>query len=70
MDFSVDEFMQEYQLKGDGNLETLRDHLGIYLKVLRSAMIDLINRWVEKFLLKEMRHAFDKLAKQRVLNNY
>lgn len=43
-DFNVDDFMREYQCSGDANLETLRDDLGIYLKILRSAMIDLINR--------------------------
>ncbi|KAA0197039.1 hypothetical protein HAZT_HAZT007094 [Hyalella azteca] len=44
-DFNVDDFMREYnQLNGNTNLEMLRDHLGVYLKVLRSAMIDLINR--------------------------
>ena len=43
-DFNVDDFMRQYQSSGDANLETLRDHLGVYLKILRSAMIDLINR--------------------------
>ena len=43
-EFDVDDFMRDYQCSGDGNLETLRDHLGVYLKILRSAMIDLINR--------------------------
>ena len=36
--------MRQYQCSDDANLETLRDHLGVYLKILRSAMIDLINR--------------------------
>nr|CAG4643830.1 EOG090X03KZ [Lepidurus arcticus] len=41
-EFSVDSFLQELRLQVP--LETLRDDLGIYLKVLRSAMIELINR--------------------------
>ncbi|PSN46904.1 hypothetical protein C0J52_15286 [Blattella germanica] len=40
--FSVDHFLQNHRKKA--NLETLRDDLGIYLKVLRSAMIELINK--------------------------
>ncbi|KAJ4444222.1 hypothetical protein ANN_06013 [Periplaneta americana] len=40
--FSVDQFLQNHRKKA--NLETLRDDLGIYLKVLRSAMIELINK--------------------------
>lgn len=40
--FQVDEFLQDHRNKA--NLETMRDDLGIYLKVLRSAMIDLINK--------------------------
>ncbi|BET00757.1 conserved oligomeric Golgi complex [Nesidiocoris tenuis] len=40
--FSVDEFLQEHRNRA--NLETLRDDLGAYLQVLRSAMIDLINK--------------------------
>ena len=32
------------QAAGGSGLETLRDHLGVYLKILRSAMIELINR--------------------------
>jgi len=40
--FSVDQFLQNHRKKA--NLETLRDDLGVYLKVLRSAMIDLINK--------------------------
>lgn len=39
--FSVDEFLQEH--RNAAPLETMRDDLGIYLKVLRSAMIELIN---------------------------
>lgn len=39
--FSVDEFLQEH--RNAATLETMRDDLGIYLKVLRSAMIELIN---------------------------
>lgn len=40
--FSVDQFLQNHHKKA--NLETLRDDLGVYLKVLRSAMIELINK--------------------------
>ncbi|KAG4065092.1 hypothetical protein HA402_007489 [Bradysia odoriphaga] len=39
--FSVDEFLHKNRNTG---LEALRDDLGIYLKVLRSAMIELINQ--------------------------
>lgn len=39
--FLVDEFLQEH--RNAATLETMRDDLGIYLKVLRSAMIELIN---------------------------
>lgn len=40
--FDVDTFLQDH--RKDGKLETMRDDLGMYLKLLRSAMIDLINR--------------------------
>lgn len=40
--FSVDQFLQDHRNKA--NLETLRDDLGVYLKALRSAMIELINK--------------------------
>lgn len=40
--FQVDQFLQDHRNKA--NLEIMRDDLGIYLKVLRSAMIDLINK--------------------------
>ncbi|XP_063239566.1 conserved oligomeric Golgi complex subunit 2 [Bacillus rossius redtenbacheri] len=40
--FSADHFLQSHRKKA--NLENLRDDLGVYLKVLRSAMIDLINK--------------------------
>ncbi|KAL6266886.1 hypothetical protein P5V15_003714 [Pogonomyrmex californicus] len=40
--FDVDTFLQDHR-KND-KLETMRDDLGMYLKLLRSAMIDLINR--------------------------
>ncbi|XP_043265322.1 conserved oligomeric Golgi complex subunit 2 [Colletes gigas] len=40
--FNVDTFLQEH--RKSSKLETMRDDLGIYLKLLRSAMIDLINR--------------------------
>lgn len=39
--FSVDEFLQDH--RNAATLETMRDDLGLYLKVLRSAMIELIN---------------------------
>ncbi|XP_076065748.1 conserved oligomeric Golgi complex subunit 2 [Oratosquilla oratoria] len=42
--FSVDTFVGIHQAAGSGGLETLRDDLGVYLKILRSAMIELINR--------------------------
>ncbi|XP_013789772.1 conserved oligomeric Golgi complex subunit 2-like [Limulus polyphemus] len=40
--FSVDQFVSEH--RKHVSLETLRDDLGIYLRVLRSAMIELINK--------------------------
>ncbi|XP_026279723.2 conserved oligomeric Golgi complex subunit 2 [Frankliniella occidentalis] len=40
--FSVDEFLQNQ--RKNANLETMRDDLGVYLKVLRSSMIELINK--------------------------
>ncbi|XP_046424496.1 conserved oligomeric Golgi complex subunit 2 [Neodiprion fabricii] len=40
--FNVDAFLQEHRKKA--SLETMRDDLGVYLKVLRSAMIELINK--------------------------
>ncbi|XP_058450646.1 conserved oligomeric Golgi complex subunit 2 [Malaya genurostris] len=40
--FSVDEFLHEN--RNAGSLENIRDDLGLYLKVLRSAMIELINQ--------------------------
>ncbi|KAG7170065.1 Conserved oligomeric Golgi complex subunit 2-like [Homarus americanus] len=43
-DFSVDNFVRIHQAAGSGGLETLRDDLGVYLKILRNAMIELINR--------------------------
>lgn len=39
--FSSDKFLHEY--RNAAGLETMRDDLGLYLKVLRSAMIELIN---------------------------
>lgn len=39
--FTVDEFLHNH--RNAATLETIRDDLGIYLKVLRSAMIELIN---------------------------
>ncbi|XP_051158118.1 conserved oligomeric Golgi complex subunit 2 [Leptopilina boulardi] len=40
--FDVDNFLQEH--KKNVSLEKMRDDLGIYLKILRSAMIELINK--------------------------
>lgn len=40
--FSVDEFLQEN--RNVASLETMRNDLGVYLKVLRSSMIELINK--------------------------
>ncbi|XP_077290778.1 conserved oligomeric Golgi complex subunit 2 [Arctopsyche grandis] len=40
--FSVDVFLHNH--RNAASLETIRDDLGIYLKVLRSAMIELINK--------------------------
>lgn len=40
--FSVDGFLHDH--RNAGSLETMRDDLGVYLKVLRSAMIELINK--------------------------
>lgn len=42
-DFTVDKFFIEQNVK-ETPLDTLRDDLGIYLKVLRSSMIELINQ--------------------------
>jgi len=44
-DFSVDKFFIEMSVReGGAGLDVLRDDLGIYLKVLRSSMIELINQ--------------------------
>ena len=44
-DFSVDNFFIEVGVREGGtSLDVLRDDLGIYLKVLRSSMIELINQ--------------------------
>lgn len=43
-DFSVDNFVRIHQAADSGGLESLRDDLGVYLKILRNAMIELINR--------------------------
>lgn len=42
MDFDVDNFLHEH--RKNASLETMRDDLGVYLKILRSAMIELINK--------------------------
>ncbi|XP_034944246.1 conserved oligomeric Golgi complex subunit 2 [Chelonus insularis] len=41
-DFDVDNFLHEH--RKNASLETMRDDLGVYLKILRSAMIELINK--------------------------
>lgn len=40
--FDTDHFLQEH--RKNVSLEKMRDDLGIYLKILRSAMIELINK--------------------------
>merc|ERR1719278_685306 len=42
-DFTVDKFFIEQSVR-ETPLDSLRDDLGIYLKVLRSSMIELINQ--------------------------
>ncbi|CAH0400351.1 unnamed protein product [Chilo suppressalis] len=46
--FSVDNFLAEHQ--NVASLETMRDDLGVYLKVLRLAMIELINKDYANFV--------------------
>lgn len=46
--FSVDNFLADHQ--NVASLETMRDDLGIYLKVLRLAMIELINKDYANFV--------------------
>ncbi|XP_053613629.1 conserved oligomeric Golgi complex subunit 2 [Plodia interpunctella] len=46
--FSVDNFLAEHQ--NVASLETMRDDLGMYLKVLRLAMIELINKDYANFV--------------------
>ncbi|XP_013182999.2 conserved oligomeric Golgi complex subunit 2 [Amyelois transitella] len=46
--FSVDNFLDEHQ--NAASLETMRDDLGMYLKVLRLAMIELINKDYANFV--------------------
>ncbi|XP_066594880.1 conserved oligomeric Golgi complex subunit 2 [Prorops nasuta] len=46
--FDVDTFLQNH--RKNVKLEAMRDDLGIYLKLLRSAMIDLINRDYSDFV--------------------
>lgn len=46
--FSVDNFLAEHQ--DVASLETMRDDLGMYLKVLRLAMIELINKDYANFV--------------------
>ena len=42
-DFTVDKFFIEQSIR-ETPLDNLRDDLGLYLKVLRSSMIELINQ--------------------------
>ncbi|KAG7298108.1 hypothetical protein JYU34_018877 [Plutella xylostella] len=57
--FSVDNFLVEHQ--NATSLETMRDDLGIYLKVLRLAMIELINKDYANFVnLSATLIGFDK----------
>ncbi|XP_072930132.1 conserved oligomeric Golgi complex subunit 2 [Epargyreus clarus] len=46
--FSVDNFLSEHQ--NVASLETMRDDLGVYLKILRLAMIELINKDYANFV--------------------
>ncbi|CAH2045931.1 unnamed protein product, partial [Iphiclides podalirius] len=46
--FSVDNFLADHQ--NVASLETMRDDLGVYLKVLRLAMIELINKDYANFV--------------------
>lgn len=46
--FSVDNFLADHH--NVASLETMRDDLGIYLKVLRLAMIELINKDYANFV--------------------
>ncbi|XP_046971641.1 conserved oligomeric Golgi complex subunit 2 [Vanessa cardui] len=46
--FSVDNFLSDHQ--DVASLETMRDDLGVYLKVLRLAMIELINKDYANFV--------------------
>ncbi|XP_030033702.2 conserved oligomeric Golgi complex subunit 2 [Manduca sexta] len=46
--FSVDNFLEEHQ--NMASLETMRDDLGMYLKILRLAMIELINKDYANFV--------------------
>ncbi|CAH2094319.1 unnamed protein product [Euphydryas editha] len=46
--FSVDDFLSDHQ--NVASLETMRDDLGVYLKVLRLAMIELINKDYANFV--------------------
>ncbi|CAK1583362.1 unnamed protein product [Parnassius mnemosyne] len=46
--FSVDNFLIDHQ--NVASLETMRDDLGVYLKVLRLTMIELINKDYANFV--------------------
>lgn len=46
--FSVDDFLHKY--RNAGSLEQMRDDLGLYLKILRTAMIELINEDYQDFV--------------------
>lgn len=57
--FSVDNFLAEHQ--NVASLESMRDDLGAYLKVLRLAMIELINKDYANFVnLSATLIGFDK----------
>ncbi|GBP74305.1 Conserved oligomeric Golgi complex subunit 2 [Eumeta japonica] len=62
--FSVDSFLCEHQ----NSLETIRDDLGVYLKVLRLAMIELINKDYANFVnLSATLIGFDKAIEKMQL---
>ncbi|KAF0314783.1 Conserved oligomeric Golgi complex subunit 2 [Amphibalanus amphitrite] len=65
-EFSVDGFVLRYRQQA--GLESLRTDLGMYLKVLRSSMIDLINRDYADFVNLSsnlsVRRSFDELLEQ------
>ena len=78
----MDSFIQVHQASNNGSLEALRDDLGVYLKVLRSAMIDLINRDYADFvnlstnltgvdrLVEVLRKPLDELQQEVMVGHY